>query len=94
MRIVLTILLAFSSSLCYATGQWVPVNQPQVIIQEQIVPNTIIVQAPQPQVVYQLTPQVVMEPVVVTKRRIFMQEETIQMVPVTRWVYQPVIVYR
>lgn len=94
MKTALAILLAFSSSVCYATGQWVPVNQPQVIIQEQIVPNTIIVQVPQPHIVYQLTPQVIMEPIVITKRRIFTQEETIQMVPVTRWVYQPVIVYK
>lgn len=94
MKIVFTLLLAFIPSISYATGQWVPVNQPQVIIQEQIIPNPIIVQTPQPQIVYQLTPHVVLEPVVVKRRRIFTQEETIQMVPVTKWVYQPCIVYK
>ena len=94
MKYILMVVLAFSGSMCYASGEWVPVNQPQIMIQEQIVPNTIIVQQPQPCIVYQLTPHVVLEPVVVTRRRIFVKEETVQMVPVTRWVYQPVVVYK
>lgn len=96
MKYLLAIALVFCSSVCYASGQWVPVNQPQVIVQEQIVPNTVLIQPviQQPTIVYQLTPHVVMEPVVITKRRIFCQEETVQMVPVTRWVYQPVVVCR
>jgi hypothetical protein len=94
MKYILMVVLAFSGSMCYASGEWVPVNQPQIIVQEQIVPNAIIVQQPQPCIVYQLTPHVVLEPVVVTRRRIFVKEETVQMVPVTRWVYQPVVVYK
>lgn len=96
MKYLLMVALAFSGSVCYASGEWVPVNQPQVIVQEQIVPNTVLIQPviKQPTIVYQLTPHVVMEPVVITKRRIFCQEETVQMVPVTRWVYQPVVVCR
>lgn len=95
-QILLCCFIALSSSVCYASGQWVPVNQPTVIVQEQIVPNTVIVQqvVPQPTIVYQLTPHVVMEPVVTKRRRIFCEEETVQMVPVTRWVYQPVVVRR
>lgn len=94
MKYILMMALAFSGSMCYASGQWVPVNQPTVIVQEQIVPNTVIVQpvVPQPTIVYQLTPHVVMEPVVTKRRRIFCEEETVQMVPVTRWVYQPFVV--
>lgn len=96
MKYILMVALAFSGSMCYASGEWVPVNQPTVIVQEQIVPNTVIVQpvVPRPTIVYQLTPHVVMEPVVTKRRRIFCQEETVQMVPVTRWVYQPVVVCR
>ena len=94
MKYILMVVLAFSGSMCYASGEWVPVNQAQIMIQEQIVPNAIIVQQPQPCIVYQLTPHVVLEPVVVTRRRIFVKEETVQMVPVTRWVYQPVVVCR
>ena len=94
MRTFLCLLVMLSGTVCYASGQWVPVNQPQIIVQEQIVPNAIIVQQPQPCIVYQLTPHVILEPVVVIKKRIFVKEETVQMVPVTRWVYQPVIVYK
>ena len=94
MRILVFLVAILLCSNCYAGGQWIPVNQPQIIVQEQIVPNTIIVQQPQPCIVYQLTPHVVLEPVVVTRRRIFVKEETVQMVPVTRWVYQPVVVYK
>lgn len=96
MKYLLAAALVFCSSVCYASGEWVPVNQPTVIVQEQIVPNTVIVQpvVPQPTIVYQLTPHVVMEPVVTKRRRIFCEEETVQMVPVTRWVYQPVVVCR
>jgi hypothetical protein len=96
MKAIVVLMLMLSSGVCYASGQWVPVNQPTVIVQEQIVPDTVIVQpmVPQPTIVYQLTPHVVLEPVVVTRRRIFVKEETVQMVPVTRWVYQPVVVYK
>jgi hypothetical protein len=94
MRLFLCLVFMLTGSVCYASGEWVPINQPQIIVQEQIVPNTIIVQQPQPCIVYQLTPHVVLEPVVVTRRRIFVKEETVQMVPVTRWVYQPVVVYK
>jgi hypothetical protein len=80
-------------STCFGSGEWVPVNQPQIIVQEQIVPHPIAVE-PRPYVYYQLTPHVILEPIVTKRKRIFMQEETIQMVPVTRWVYSPVIIYR
>ena len=96
MKYILGIALVLFCNVGYASGEWVPVNQTHVIVQEQIVPNTVLIQPviQQPTIVYQLTPHVVMEPVVITKRRIFCQEETVQMVPVTRWVYQPVVVCR
>ena len=96
MKYMFGMALVLFCNVGYASGEWVPVNQPQVIVQEQIVPNTVLIQPviQQPTIVYQLTPHVVMEPVVTKRRRIFCEEETVQMVPVTRWVYQPVVVCR
>lgn len=94
MKTIFTILLGLSSSVCYATGQWVPVNQPQIVIQEQIIPSTVIVQAPQPYVVYQLTPHVVMEPIFVETKRIFTTQQTIRMVPITHWTLEPRVVWK
>lgn len=90
----LWVIFALSSSVCYGGGEWVPFNHPQIIMQEQIVSNTIMVQQPQPQVVYQLTPSVVFEPIVVSKRRWFCIEEKVEIVPVTRWEWQPVVIVK
>ena len=94
MRIFLAAALAFCSSVSYASGVWVPYNQPQLMVQEQIITTTIVPQPPQPQVVYQLTPHVVFEKVTVKHRFIFREFEEIRVVPKTYWVQQPIIVYK
>lgn len=86
-------------SSCYASGQWVPYNQPQIIVQEYVIPPQVLAQTIRPLPTYyyeyQLVPHVVLRPVIKTTKRIFFKEETVeQMVPVTEWVYQPVLVYR
>ena len=50
MRIFLGTVFALCSSVCYATGTWVPVNQPQVVVQEQIITTTVQPQVYVPQV--------------------------------------------
>ena len=93
MKSIFTILLALSSSLCYAGGEWIPV-QPRVVIEERIVTTTVNVAPPRPEVVYQMVPHVVMEPVFVETRRIFTTQQTIRIVPITHWVLEPRIVWR
>jgi len=99
MKTIVFLLIAIIGTYAHAGGEWVPYNQPKVMVQEYIVPAPVLAQwsFPQPRYYYeyQLVPQVVMRPVIKTTRRIFFKEETIeQMVPVTEWVYQPVLVYR
>lgn len=57
MKSIVCLILCLSSSVCYATGQWIPVNQQQLVVQEQVIPELVfpdnaIVQpaVPQPQV--------------------------------------------
>ena len=80
-----------SSTMCYASGVWVPYNQPQVVVQEQIITTTIQPQVHIPQLVikYQLVPHVVLETTQVEKKYVFRTVTEVKTVPVTRWVYQP-----
>lgn len=94
MKVFLGIALALCSSACYASGEWVPYNQPQVMVQEQIITTTVVPEPPRPVVVYQLTPQVVFEKVTIKHRFIFREFEETKIVPKTYWVQQPVIVYK
>lgn len=91
MRIFLGAVLALCSSACYATGEWVPVNQPQIVIQEQIITTTVQphVYVPQLVIKYQLVPHVVLETTQVEKRYVFRTVTEVKTVPVTKWVYQP-----
>jgi hypothetical protein len=96
MNKIFIVALALQSSVCYATGTWVPVNQPQVVVQEQIITTTVQPQVHVPQLVveYQLVPNVVLETTQVEKRYIFRTVTEVRTVPVTRWVYQPVVVFK
>jgi len=96
MKIFLAAALALCSSVSYASGVWVPFNQPQVVVQEQIITNTIvpIPHVPQPTVVYQLTPHVVFEKVTIRHRYVFREFEEVKIVPKTYWVPQHVIIYK
>jgi len=91
MRIFLGAIFALCSSVCYATGTWVPVNQPQVVVQEQIITTTVQPRVYVPQLVikYQLVPHVVLETTQVEKKYVFRTVTEVKTVPVTRWVYQP-----
>lgn len=94
MRIFLGLALALSSTMCYASGVWVPYNQPQLMVQEQIITTTVVPEPPRPVVVYQLTPQVVFEKITVKHRYIFREFEEVKIVPKTYWVPQHVIIYK
>jgi len=91
MKIFLGIAIALLSSTCYASGQWVPSNQPQIVVQEQIVTTLVPQQVYVPQLVvkYQLVPHVVLETTQVERRYVFRTVTEVRQVPVTRWVYQP-----
>lgn len=94
MRIFLAAALAFCSSISYASGVWVPYNQPQVTIQEQIITTTVVPHVPQPTLVWQLTPHVVFEKVTIKHRYVFREFEEVKIVPKTYWVPQHVIIYK
>lgn len=70
-------------------GQWVPMVQPPVIAQEQIVTTIVEPRVPQLVIKYQAVPHVVFETVHVEKRYMFRTITEVKMVPVTKWVYQP-----
>jgi hypothetical protein len=90
MKIFLGIVLALLSSTCYGSGQWVPYNQPQVIVQEQQIVTTVVQpHVPQLVIKYQLVPHVVLETTQVERRYVFRTVTEVKQVPVTRWVYQP-----
>lgn len=91
MKIFLGIALALLSSTCYASGQWVPYNQPQVVIQndQQIITTVVEPHVPQFVIKYQLVPHIVLETTQVERRYVFRTVTEVRQVPVTRWVYQP-----
>jgi hypothetical protein len=90
MRVFLGLALAFFASTCYASGQWVPYNQPQILIQEQQIVTTVVQpHVPQLVIKYQLVPHVVLETTQVERRYVFRTVTEVKQVPVTRWVYQP-----
>lgn len=41
MKTIICLILVFCGNVCYATGQWVPVNQQQLVIQEQTIPEIV-----------------------------------------------------
>ena len=90
-KIVLFLSFICICATCEASGQWVPVNQPPVIVQEQIITTKVEPKVHVPQLVikYQLVPHVVLETTQVEKRYIFRTTTEVRTVPVTRWVYQP-----
>lgn len=88
MKTVLCFILLLAANISYA-GQWVPVIQPPVVVQEQIVTTIIEPRVPQLVIKYQAVPQVVLETTQVEKRYMFRTVTEVKMVPVTRWVYQP-----
>jgi hypothetical protein len=94
MKKLIFFILASIGSTCYASGEWVPYNYPQLMIQEQIVTTTIVPQPPQPQIVYQLVPHVVFEKVTIKHRFVFREFEETKVVPKTYWVNQPILIYR
>lgn len=91
MKFFLGIALALLSSTCYASGQWVPYNQPQVVIQndQQIITTVVEPRVPQLVIKYQLVPHIVLETTQVERRYVFRTVTEVRRVPVTRWVYQP-----
>lgn len=91
MKFFLGIALALLSSTCYASGQWVPYNQPQVVIQndQQIITTVVEPRVPQLVIKYQLVPHIVLETTQVERRYVFRTVTEVRQVPVTRWVYQP-----
>ena len=91
MKIFIGIALALLSSTCYASGQWVPYNQPQVVIQndQQIITTVVEPHVPQLVIKYQLVPHIVLETTQVERRYVFRTVTEVRRVPVTRWVYQP-----
>jgi len=62
--------------------------------QTQVVQQYVQVYQPQPFLVYQLTPVVVQQNIIVEQKYLFCKKQTIITQPVTQWVYQPVIVYK
>lgn len=90
MKVFLGLAFALFTSTCYASGQWVPYNQPQVVVQEQQIVTTVVQpHVPQLVIKYQLVPQVVLETTQVERRYVFRTITEVKQVPVTRWVYQP-----
>ena len=96
MKTTLVILaLLFLSSNAYASGEWVPHNHPYIMVQPQtqiICQNINQPVTPNISIIYQWTPHVVLEAVTTKTRRFFYEQEITTMVPVTKWVYQPVII--
>jgi len=90
MRVFLGLALALFTTTCYASGQWIPYNQPQIIVQEQQIVTTVVQpHVPQLVIKYQLVPHVVLETTRVERRYVFRTVTEVKQVPVTRWVYQP-----
>jgi hypothetical protein len=90
-KTILPFLFVFASSICHASGEWIPLNNQQILINEQIITTTQISRPLVPQLVvkYQLVPHVVLETTQVEKRYIFRTVTEVKTVPVTKWVYQP-----
>ena len=91
MKTLLFLTTILLSSTCYASGQWVPYNQPQVVIQndQQIITTVVEPHVPQLVIKYQLVPHIVLETTQVERRYVFRTVTEVRQVPVTRWVYQP-----
>lgn len=88
MKTAFCLLLVLTANISQA-GQWVPMVQPPVVVQEQIVTTIVEPRVPQLVIKYQAVPHVIFETVHVEKRYIFRTITEVKMVPVTKWVYQP-----
>ena len=85
MRKLILVLSFFLGGTCYAHNDWIPIQTLPTV--SAIMPNDIIYTPnPRPILYYQWVPNVVMKPMIVEQKRIFIREQSIQMVPVTEWV--------
>lgn len=84
--------VALFTNSCLAHNDWMPVQTipsiPNIVSNE-----SIYTPSPRPVLYYQWVPNVVMRPIVVEQKRIFVREQHIQMVPVTEWVPNVRVLY-
>jgi len=89
-RCFLILIIMSLSSKTYAQN-WIPYQQ---VIQPAIEQPIVYVIQPQPVVVYQWTPYIIQQNLIIEQQCLFRRTQTVINKPVTQWILQPVVLYR